>query len=67
MPYVDLQVTGNWFKLADPKCKALDLKQVMRLSRSIKGIQDRAQVTCEDDRYRAGESWEYARPAEFSF
>jgi hypothetical protein len=25
VPYVDLEVTGNWFRLSNPKCKRLDL------------------------------------------
>ncbi len=56
VPYVDLDVTGNWFRLADPKCKALDLKQVMRLSRKIKAIQDRAPLACDNARYRPGDT-----------
>src|SRR5262249_34701089 len=55
VPYVDLEITGNWFRLADPKCKALNLRQTMRLSRSVKSIQDVAQWTCDGDCYRPGD------------
>jgi hypothetical protein len=55
VPFVDLDVTANWFRLADPKWKALDLKQVMRLSRSVKTLQDRAPQVSDEGRYRAGD------------
>ncbi len=55
VPYIDLEVTGNWFRLADPKCKALNLKQVMRLSRSVQRIRNDSQSACDQGRYRAGD------------
>jgi hypothetical protein len=55
VPYVDLEVTGNWFRLADPKCKLLDLKQTMRFSRSVKSIQDTAPAVCDNGKYRPGD------------
>src|SRR5262249_10173751 len=55
VPYVDLEITGNWFRLADPKCKELDLRDAMRLSRRVKRIQDRAPLVHDQDRYRAGD------------
>jgi hypothetical protein len=55
VPYVDLEITGNWFRLADPKCKALNLKQTMCLSRSVKEIQDQAPHSYDQDHYRPGD------------
>jgi hypothetical protein len=55
VPYMDLEVTGNWFRLADPKCKALTLKQTMRLSKTVKSIQDCATATGDEQCYRAGD------------
>ena len=55
VPYVDLAVTGNWFRLAHPKCKELDLKDVMRLSRSVQTIQSELTVSCDNGCYRPGD------------
>src|SRR5262249_50524310 len=55
VPYVDLEITGNWFRLADPRCKALNLKQAMRLSRSVQAIRDASQSACDQHRYRPGD------------
>ncbi len=56
VPYVDLEFTGNWFRLADPKCKTLDLKDAMRLSRSIKTIKDRTHLIRDEHCYRPGDA-----------
>lgn len=55
VPYVDLEITGNWFRLARPKCKELDLKQVMRLSRAVQRIRSDGQGTTDNDCYRPGD------------
>lgn len=55
IPGVDLEVVGNWFRLACPKCKALDLQDALRLSRTIRVIQDRSGQACDHDLYRAGD------------
>jgi hypothetical protein len=55
VPYVDLSVTANWFRLADPKCKLLNMKQTMRLSHQVKCIQERVRSLCDHGEYRAGD------------
>ena len=40
IPGVDFDVIGNWFRLAHPKSKALDLKDALRLSRKVRAIQE---------------------------
>lgn len=55
IPGVDLDVVGNWFRLAHPKCKELDLKDALRLSQTVRVLQDRAVGACDHDRFRAGD------------
>jgi hypothetical protein len=55
VPYMDLEVTGTWFRLACPKCKTLDMRDTMRLSRQVKRIQDHTQFVCDAERYRPGD------------
>ena len=56
VPYVDLSVTANWFRLADPKCKLLNMKQTMLLSRQVKAIQEQVHLLCDQDQYRGGDA-----------
>jgi hypothetical protein len=55
VPYVDLEVTGNWFHLANPKCKLLDMHQTMRLSKSVRRIEERGAQVNERGHYRPGD------------
>jgi hypothetical protein len=56
VPDMDLEVTANWFRLDDPKCKALNLKQTMSLSQTVKCIQDSSHALCDEQCYRAGDT-----------
>lgn len=55
VPFLDLEMTGNWFRLANPKCKTLDLKQTMSLSRSVQSIQQSALSARDQHCYRPGD------------
>ncbi|MBV9122876.1 MAG: hypothetical protein JO112_05940 [Planctomycetes bacterium] len=56
VPYVDLDVTADWFRLNHPTCKELTLKQTLRLSQEVKALQDRMALTCDQERYRPGDT-----------
>jgi hypothetical protein len=56
VPYVDLDVHGNWFRLDHPKCKELTLKQTMRLSQEVRAIQEQSAKACDQGRYRPGDA-----------
>jgi len=55
IPGVDFDVVGNWFRLAHPKIKALDLKDALRLSRTVRAIQEHSAEVCDQNRYRPGD------------
>lgn len=39
VPCVSIDVSSNWFRLTNPKCKEFDLTETMRISRKVKAIQ----------------------------
>lgn len=56
VPSVDLEVTGNWFHLAHPKCKDLTMAQTLRLSEEVQTLQTRCAQGCDSGRYRPGDT-----------
>ena len=55
VPYVTIESTSCWFRLNNPKCKALDMNDAMRLSRKVQRIRTQA-PRCEDSsRYVGGD------------
>jgi hypothetical protein len=56
VPYVDMDITANWFKLDHPKCKELTLKQVMRLSQEVTTIKKRSTQACDGGQFRPGDT-----------
>jgi hypothetical protein len=55
VPYVTCDVASSWFRVNDPKCKTMDSKDALRLSRSVKSIQTCAGNVQDADCYRDGD------------
>src|SRR5262249_48250707 len=55
VPYATLNVSINWFKLTNPKCKELNTTQAMRLSSQIKSIHNCEANVGDADCYRDGD------------
>lgn len=55
VPYATLNVSSNWFKLTNPKCKTLDASYAMKLSNVVKSIENCAPHVCDGDCYRDGD------------
>lgn len=56
VPYVTFDVRTNWFRLTDPKCTEMSMKDTLVLSRSIKSMQDSAAACSQCAHlYRDGE------------
>jgi hypothetical protein len=54
VPYLDFEVTANWFRLDHPKCKELTLKQTLRLSEEVQTL--RQYPADAGDCYRPGDT-----------
>ena len=55
VPYATLNVSSNWFKLTNPKCKDLDASYAMTLSKAVKSIENCAGNVGDADCYRDGD------------
>jgi hypothetical protein len=55
VPYATLNVSSNWFKLTNPKCKQLDASYAMKLSKAVKSIENCAPHVGDADCYRDGD------------
>jgi hypothetical protein len=56
VPYCDFDVRSNWFKLCNPKNTETSMRDNLKLSRSIKAMQDSAAMCAECQHlYRDGE------------
>jgi hypothetical protein len=55
VPYASLDVSANWFKLTNPKCKELTAAESMRLGRAVKAIQTCGPNVDDADCYRDGD------------
>jgi hypothetical protein len=57
VPYVTIDTRTNWFRLTDPKCTEISMRDTMKLSRAIKAMQSSA-ATCAEcaHLYRDGET-----------
>jgi hypothetical protein len=55
VPYADLNVTSNWFKLTNPKAKTMDTEFAMRLSKSVKCIENCGLNVYDAGCYRDGD------------
>jgi hypothetical protein len=55
VPYADLTVTSNWFDLANPKCKLMDTRFAVALSKSVKTIETCGPGVLDTQCYRDGE------------
>lgn len=55
VPYATMNVSSNWFKLTNPKCKELNTTYAMVLSQVVKSIQNCATNVGDYDCYRAGD------------
>ena len=55
VPYATMNVSSNWFRLTDPKCKELDSKQAMKLSSRVKAIENCGPNVIDSDCYRDGD------------
>ena len=64
VPYLTADVSSDWVNLTDPKCKELDCKETLRLSRSVKAIQNCACGVQDADCYRDGELGRLLRKAD---
>lgn len=64
VPYATLDVTSDWFGLANPKHKVLDHTQALRLSRTVQTIKTRAPGITDACDYRPGEFERLVRRAE---
>jgi len=64
MPYATLEVSSNWFRLTDPKCKELTAAQAVRLGRAVKSIQNCGPQVRDADCYRDGDLGRLLRKAQ---
>jgi hypothetical protein len=55
VPYADLTLTSNWFKLTDPKCKLMNTQFAVALSKSVKTIETCGPGVLDSQCYRDGE------------
>jgi hypothetical protein len=55
IPQVNLDISANWFRLAQPSCKELTLTESMRLSKQVKNLRDGLQLICDQGQYREGD------------
>ncbi len=55
VPYATMNVSSNWFKLTNPKCKEMDASYAMKLSQAVKSIENCAGRVSDGDCYRAGD------------
>jgi hypothetical protein len=55
VPGVNLEVTSNWFGLANPKHKVFDNTQALRLSRTVQAIRIGGCNISDADKYREGD------------
>jgi hypothetical protein len=55
VPYADLDVCSNWFRLDNPHCKLMDSIDAVKLSAKVKSIQNCAHNVGNADCYRDGE------------
>jgi hypothetical protein len=55
VPYADLSVSSNWFKLDNPKCKVMDSEFAMRLSKAVKTIEKCGPKVQDANCYRDGD------------
>jgi hypothetical protein len=56
VPYATLDVTGNWFALANPKHKVFDHTQALRLSRTVQAIRIDGCGVRDAHKYRDGDA-----------
>jgi hypothetical protein len=64
VPYVTCDVSSDWLNVVDPKCKEMDCKDAVRLSREVKAIQNCACKVQDADCYRDGELARLMRKAD---
>jgi hypothetical protein len=55
VPYCTVNASSNWFSLTNPKCKALDSKYAMKLSKAVKSIENCAPNVGDASCYRDGD------------
>lgn len=55
VPYVEIDSVSNWFGLANPKHKVLDHTQAVRLSKTVRTLQNCECKVTDADCYRDGE------------
>lgn len=55
VPYATIETTSNWFMLTNPKQKQMDHRDAMRLSRTVKSIENCAGQVQDAQCYRDGE------------
>jgi hypothetical protein len=55
VPAIKVETRSNWFKLTNPRCTAISMKQTMRLSEAIKRMEESAAVLCDAHKFRDGE------------
>jgi hypothetical protein len=55
VPCATMNVSSNWFKLTNPKCKLLDSTDAMKLSMRVKSIQNCATNVTDAECYRDGD------------
>jgi hypothetical protein len=55
VPNVTLEVTTNWFGLANPKHKVFDHTQALKLSRTVQSIRTANECIVDANKYRAGD------------
>src|SRR5204863_221574 len=64
VPYITLDTRSNWFSLTNPKHTMLSMHDTLRVSRSIKAMQDSAAGLGDACKYRDGESGRLLRRVE---
>ena len=64
VPYVTCDVSSDWLNVVDPKCKEMDCKDAVRLSREVKAIQNCSCKVQDADCYRDGELARLMRKAD---
>ena len=55
VPYVELDTVSNWFSLATPKHKVLDHTQALKMSRTVRTLQNCGYNVTDAECYRPGE------------
>jgi hypothetical protein len=64
VPQLTVEVSANWFKLTDPKCKELNSAQAMRLSKRVQALRGEVAGACDAGQYRPGDAALLARRVE---